>query len=62
MEREPRRSGGALYPEWAKYQQEYKKKHPEKARQWKLNSAKKQLESAGYKVIPPDDQAQRQEV
>lgn len=42
--------------DYNKYRQRYNERHPEKQRQWRLNSAANMLRKAGYKVYSPSEQ------
>lgn len=59
METEQKKTGTGY--DWQSYTARYRKEHPEKRKQWELNSARRKLEKAGFTVIPPDE-ARKQEV
>lgn len=43
--------------DWNEYVKEYQKKHPEKAKQYRINTMIHHLEKLGYKVTPPPEKA-----
>lgn len=40
--------------DWQQYAKEYRKKHPEKVKQWNINKAVNMLRREGFTVIPPN--------
>lgn len=42
--------------EWNRYQSDYRRRNPEKVRQFRINAAKNLLEKNGYRVIAPEKQ------
>lgn len=42
--------------DYNKYRQRYNERHPDKQRQWRLNSAANMLRKAGYVVYAPCEQ------
>lgn len=38
---------------WNEYLKSYRKNHPEKTKQWRLNTIANELRKAGYSVDPP---------
>lgn len=42
---------------WRKYSKKYREDHPEKALQWRINSAVRLLEQHGYIVTTPEDRS-----
>lgn len=47
-------SGASSYGyDWNQYAREYRKKHPEKVKQWNINKAVNMLKREGFAVLPP---------
>lgn len=44
-----------------KYLRTYRQRHPEKVKRWRLNQYAKYLIQEGWKVIPPNDEAKKNE-